>query len=59
MIIVITCLEKDKYGNWVRLISRGVDDETGKIIPMPCDDVRDVNYLRFDKEINEYVLKEN
>lgn len=59
MIIVITHRETDEYGNEVELISHGFDTATYKNITLPQDDVRYVNYVKFDKEIGEYILKEN
>lgn len=59
MIIVIAYKETDEYGNENEIISHGVDTVTFKNIPLPQDDVRYVNYVKFDKEIGEYILKEN
>jgi hypothetical protein len=59
MIIVITHRETDEYGNEVEMISHGIDTATLKNITLPQDDVRYVNYMKFDKEIGEYILKEN
>lgn len=58
MIIVITYRETDEYGHEVEVVSHGIDTTTLKNITLSQDDVRYVNYVKFDREIGEYVLKE-
>lgn len=60
MIVIITCDEVNKEtGVTERIVSHGVDIDSGSTIPLPQVKVQNMMDAVYNKELNEYVLVED
>jgi hypothetical protein len=58
LIIVITTKEKDIHGNYVEIISHGVNSVTLQNVCLPQEPIGGCNFIIFNKELNSYVVKD-
>lgn len=58
MIIVIVVEERDeRTGRIVQVVSHGIDETSGRTVPMPCGTPESVGAV-FDPDIGEYVIRD-